>query len=79
MMDSITSFLLTLIMDDEIQWLSQDHGMAPSGTAPGSVIRQGQKVPVQRPRVRDGANPGLGEWHSTLGERFTLLRQKLGG
>ena len=46
--------LLTLIMNDEIQWLSQQRGMAPWGTAPGSVIVHGQKVPVQRPRLRDG-------------------------
>src|SRR5689334_23462581 len=47
--------LLLLIMGDEIKWLSQEHGMAPWGTAPGSVIIHGQKVPVDRPRVRDGA------------------------
>ena len=42
-------------MGDEIQWLAQEHGMMPWGTAPGSVIVHGQKVPVARPRVRDGA------------------------
>lgn len=47
--------LLTLIMGDEIKWLAQEHGMMPWGTAPGSVIVHGQKVPVARPRVRDGA------------------------
>ena len=47
--------LLTLIMGDEIKWLSQERGMTPWGTAPGSVIIHGQKVPVARPRVRDGA------------------------
>jgi transposase-like protein len=47
--------LLLLIMGDEIKWLNQEHGMAPWGTAPGSVIIHGQKVPVDRPRVRDGA------------------------
>jgi transposase-like protein len=46
--------LLTLIMGDEIKWLAQEHGMMPWGTAPGSVIVHGQKVPVARPRVRDG-------------------------
>jgi len=46
--------LLTLIMGDEIKWLSQKHGLMPWGTAPGSVIIHGQKVPVARPRVRDG-------------------------
>jgi putative transposase len=46
--------LLTVIMGDEMKWLSQEHGMAPWGTAPGSVIIHGQKVPVDRPRVRDG-------------------------
>src|SRR5215471_4764754 len=47
--------LLTLIMGDEIKWLAHEHGMMPWGTAPGSVIVHGQKVPVARPRVRDGA------------------------
>lgn len=47
--------LLTLIMCDEIRWLSQERGMTPWGNAPGSVIIHGQKVPVARPRVRDGA------------------------
>jgi transposase-like protein len=46
--------LVTLIMSDEIRWLSQEHGMASWGTAPGSVIIHGQKVPVNRPRVREG-------------------------
>lgn len=46
--------LLMLIMSDEIKWLSQEHGMARWGTAPGSLIIHGQKVPVARPRVRDG-------------------------
>src|SRR5215471_12041777 len=47
--------LLTLIMGDEIKWLSQKHGLVPWGSAPGSVIIHGQKVPVDRPRVREGA------------------------
>ena len=47
--------LLTLIMSDEIKWSRQERGMASWGTAPGSVIIHGQKVPVQRPRVRHGA------------------------
>jgi hypothetical protein len=47
--------LLMLIMGDEIRWLCQDQGMERWGTAPGSVIIHGQKVPVQRPRVRDRA------------------------
>jgi len=46
--------LLTLIMGNEIKWLAQEHGMMPWGNAPGSVIIHGQKVPVSRPRVRDG-------------------------
>jgi hypothetical protein len=45
--------LLMLIMSDEIKWLSQEHGMARWGTAPGSVIIHGQKVPVERPRLRE--------------------------
>jgi len=47
--------LLMLIMREEIKWLSQEHGMERWGTAPGSVIIHGQKVPVQRPRIRDYA------------------------
>jgi len=47
--------LLMLIMSDELKWLSQERGMERWGTAPGSVIIHGQKVPVPRPRVRDGA------------------------
>ena len=47
--------LLMLIMSEEIKWLSQEHGLQPWGTAPGSVIMHGQKVPVQRPRVREQA------------------------
>src|SRR6266705_5604140 len=46
--------LLMLIMSEEINWLSQEHGMERWGTAPGSVIIHGQKVPVQRPRIRGG-------------------------
>jgi hypothetical protein len=46
--------LLMVIMNDEIKWLSQQRGMMPWGNAPGSIIIHGQKVPVQRPRVRDG-------------------------
>ncbi len=47
--------LLMLIMNDEIRWLTQQPGMARWGTAPGSVILHGQKVPVDRPRLRDQA------------------------
>jgi putative transposase len=44
--------LLMLIMNDEIQWLTQQHGVGRWGAAPGSVIIHGQKVPVDRPRLR---------------------------
>jgi hypothetical protein len=47
--------LLMLIMSEEIQWLSQEHGPQPWGTTPGSVIIHGQKVAVQRPGVREHA------------------------
>lgn len=47
--------LLLLIMSEEIKWLSQEHGMERWGTAPGSVIIHGQKVPVRRPRMREHA------------------------
>ncbi len=50
-MDAVSS-LLVLIMNNEIQWLTQQAGMARWGTAPGSVIIHGQKVPVDRPRLR---------------------------
>jgi len=46
--------LLTLIMGEELRWLSQEQGLQRWGQAPGSVIIHGQKVPVARPRVRDG-------------------------
>src|SRR5690242_2315629 len=55
--------LLMLIVGDEIKWLSQEHGMARWGTAPGSVIIHGQKVPVERPRLRDrGKEAKLGSY-----------------
>ena len=47
--------LLMLVMSEEIKWLSEEHGMERWGTAPGSVIIHGQKVPIQRPRIRDHA------------------------
>lgn len=47
--------LLMLIMSEEIGWLSKEHGMQSWGSAPGSVIIHGQKVPMERPRVRDQA------------------------
>lgn len=43
--------LLGLIMLNEATWLSSEGG-ARWGTAPGAVIIHGQKVPVDRPRVR---------------------------
>ena len=50
--------LLLQIMSEEIGWLNKEHGMQSWGTAPGSVIIHGQKVPVERPRVRDHAKEG---------------------
>lgn len=50
--------LLMWIMNDEIRWLSRQNGMARWGTAPGSVIIHGQKVPVDRPRLRHQAKEG---------------------
>src|SRR5215467_14801417 len=46
--------LLTLVMSDEIRWLSQERGMTPWGTSQGLVINHRKKMPVDRPRVRDG-------------------------
>jgi len=52
--------LLQLIMEDEVSWLTgaryQRNGRAMErwGTAPGSVVMHGQKVPLQRPRIRTG-------------------------
>lgn len=43
--------LLGLIMLNEAAWLSGEGGER-WGTAPGSVIIHGQKVPIERPRVR---------------------------
>jgi len=53
--------LLQLIMEDEVSWLTgarYQHRDGRSterwGTARGSVIVHGQKVPLQRPRIRGG-------------------------
>ena len=53
--------LLQLIMEDEVSWLTgaryrhhDGHTMARWGTARGSVIVHGQKVPLHRPRIRGG-------------------------
>jgi putative transposase len=46
--------LLTLIMDEEAKWRTQQQGVSRWGTAPGSVIVHGQKVPLPRPRLREG-------------------------
>ena len=53
--------LLQLIMEDEVSWLTgaryrhhDGHTMARWGTARGSVIVHGEKVPLQRPRIRGG-------------------------
>jgi len=53
--------LLRLIMKDEVSWLTgaryqrrDGRSMERWGTAPGSVIIHGQKVPLQRPRIRGG-------------------------
>jgi transposase-like protein len=51
--------LLQLIIEDEVNWLTgarYQRGPAMRwGAAAGSVIVHGQKVPVQRPRVRGGS------------------------
>ena len=53
--------LLRLIMEDEVSWLTgtryqrQDrHSCERWGMARGSVIVHGQKVPIDRPRMRNG-------------------------
>ena len=53
--------LLQLIMEDEVSWLTgaryqrrNGRAMERWGTAPGSVVVHGQKVPLQRPRNRTG-------------------------
>jgi hypothetical protein len=50
--------LLELIMEEEVGWLTggrYQRGPAMRwGAAAGSVIVHGQKVPLQRPRVRSG-------------------------
>jgi transposase-like protein len=54
--------LLQLIMEDEVGWLTgiryqrQDDGHSTErwGKARGSVIIHGQKVPIDRPRIRNG-------------------------
>ena len=54
--------LLQVIMEDEVSWLSgaryqrrNSHGTERWGTAHGSVIVHGQKVPLQRPRIRSSS------------------------
>ena len=54
--------LLELIMEDEVSWLTgarykrhDGRAMERWGTARGSVIMHGQKVPVERPRIRGGS------------------------
>jgi transposase-like protein len=51
--------LLALIMEDEVSWLTgarydrrDGRSLERWGTARGSVIVHGQKIPIQRPRVR---------------------------
>src|SRR5689334_24772949 len=44
--------LLMLIMLNEAAWLSGSGEDERWGTAPGSVIMHGQKIPIARPRVR---------------------------
>jgi transposase-like protein len=53
--------LLQLIVKDEVSWLTGtryqrqgSRGMERWGTARGSVIVHGQKVPIERPRIRGG-------------------------
>ena len=48
-------------MEDEVSWLTgarykrrDVRGMERWGTAQGSVIVHGQKVPLERPRIRGG-------------------------
>jgi transposase-like protein len=46
--------LLTVIMEDEAKWRTQQPGTSRWGTAPGSVIVDGQRIPLLRPRLREG-------------------------
>src|SRR5207237_9585648 len=53
--------LLQLIMEDEVSWLTgvryhrgDARSMERWGTARGSAIVHGQKVPLRRPRIRGG-------------------------
>ena len=53
--------LLELIMEDEVSWLTgaryrprDGRSLQRWGTAPGSVIVHGQKVPLSRTRIRGG-------------------------
>jgi len=53
--------LLQLIMEDEVSWLTgaryrrrDGRSLQRWGMAPGSVIVHGQKVPLQRTRIRGG-------------------------
>ena len=66
--------LLQLIIEDEVNWLTgarYQRGPAMRwGAAPGSVIVHGQKVPLQRPRVRGGnADVKLGSYELFRGDQ----------
>jgi putative transposase len=68
--------LLQLIMEDEVNWLTGarygrlgKHDSERWGTARGSVIIRGQKVSVERPRVRGGGGDAkLGSYELFRGD-----------
>src|SRR5215467_10819676 len=69
--------LLQLIMEDEVSWLTgarygrrDDRSMQRWGKAAGSVVLHGQKIPLQRPRIRggDGGDMKLGSYELFRGD-----------
>ena len=68
--------LLQLIMEDEVGWLTgaryrrgNGRNLERWGTAPGSAVLHGQKVPLQRPRIRaDRGDMKLGSYELFRGD-----------
>jgi putative transposase len=68
--------LLQLIMEDEVSWLTgarygrhDGRALERWGTARGSVVLHGQKVPLQRPRIRGGnSDTKLGSYELFRGD-----------
>jgi len=74
--------LLLLIMEDEVVWLAGErYARRPAqelrrwGRAPGSVVIQGQKIPVGRPRLRHRAGEVKLGSHGLFQQEEAMQRQ----